>query len=72
MGDNIEKLWTLEDVADFCRVKPSVIRYWISNESLPCMKIGKYLRFDPGDVLEWIECRKERQKWTGSELARVQ
>lgn len=65
MNSANEKLWTIDDVAEYFRVKPSVVKYWITSERLPCLKIGKHVRFDPEEIKEWIKCRKERQGYTG-------
>jgi len=60
MRNQDDKLWIIDDVAEYLQVKVSVIRYWIYNERLPCLKIGKHLRFDPEDIREWIEQRKSQ------------
>lgn len=58
MKTTIDKLWTIENVADFCQVKPSVVKYWLYNTDIPFVKLGKHPRFDPMDLKEWIEKQK--------------
>lgn len=54
MKQSPEKLWTIEDVAEFCRVKPSVIRYWLRNTDIPHIRLGKHIRFEPEKVKGWV------------------
>ena len=58
MAQPKEQLWTIEDVAEFCRVKPSVIKHWVYSRSIPYIKIGKRILFDEDDLQEWIERQK--------------
>ena len=58
MAQPKEQLWTIEDVAEFCRVKPSVIKHWVYTRSIPFIKIGKQILFDKEDLKEWIERQK--------------
>jgi len=58
MKSETQKLWTIEDVAEFCQVKVSVVKYWIYTKSIPYIKIGKQILFDKGDLEEWIEKQK--------------
>ncbi len=53
-----KELLTVEEMAAKLKVKPS----WIyvrtmqtGADSIPRVRIGKYLRFNPGAVMEWIE-----------------
>ena len=66
-----DRLWTIDDVAEYLRVKASVVKYWIHNERLPCMKIGKHLRFDPEDVREWVEGQKTSVPLNPGDLSRI-
>lgn len=53
-----DKLWTIDDVADYCCVKPSVIRFWVQNCQIPYLRLGKFIRFDSEEVRGWVEDRK--------------
>lgn len=55
-----EKLWTIKEVAEFLRVKQSVVKYWLYNSDIPHIKLGKHYRFDPEDIREWIDGNKTR------------
>ena len=58
-GGAIE-LWKAADVAAYLRVHPKDVYELTALRGLPCLRIGRRLRFDPGDVLRWVEARKER------------
>lgn len=53
-----QELLTINEMADRLKVKPS----WLYSRTkqtginaIPRIKFGKYLRFNPGAVMEWIE-----------------
>jgi len=60
MKTNTEQLWTIEDVAEYCRVKPSVVKYWVQQGEIPFIKLGKFHRFDPKEIGDWVEEKKMR------------
>ena len=35
------------------------LRRWTVSERLPCIRVGRLVRFDPGDVSRWLSARKE-------------
>ena len=57
-----DTLLTIDDLADKLKVPKSWI-YARTKQSgpgtIPRIKIGKYLRFDWGDVWEWIQQQQE-------------
>jgi predicted DNA-binding transcriptional regulator AlpA len=53
-----DRLWTIEDVADFCRVKVSVVRHWQYTAGIPYTKLGRAVRFDPVEVKTWVNSHK--------------
>jgi excisionase family DNA binding protein len=55
-----QPLMSYKQVAAFFGVKPRTIRTWTSRRygSLPCIKVGAVVRFDPEDVHEFA--RKHR------------
>lgn len=54
-----DRLWTLEDVAQFLQVKPSVVRYWARNREIPYVRLGRCIRFKQADIVNWVN-GKER------------
>jgi len=55
-----QELLTIEEMAEKLKVKPSWLYFRTmqnGNNAIPRVKIGKYLRFNPGAVMEWIEAQ---------------
>ena len=52
-------LLTLEDVSRALRVNPRTVRRMVAARRIPCVRIGRRLRFVPGDVFRWLESRRE-------------
>lgn len=53
-----QELLTIEEMADRLKVKKSWLYFRCMNtgaNSIPRVKIGKYLRFDPVKIMQWIE-----------------
>lgn len=61
MTPNLEALWTVADVARFL----SMSRQWVYKHaelgSLPCVRFGASLRFQPSEVRRYVEQRAQRQ-----------
>ena len=56
-SNEVETLWTAEDVADFLNISLQYV-YRLSREgTIPSMKIGAALRFRQSDIESWIEAR---------------
>ena len=53
------RLMTLVEVADYLRVSAKTIRRLVAGRKLPCIRLGRVLRFQPADVDRWVEARKE-------------
>ncbi len=59
------KLLTVEELAQNLRVEKS----WVyartretGNNTMPRLKVGKYLRFVMGDILKWLECQNQLER----------
>ena len=59
----MKELLTINELADLLKIPVS----WIysrtrikSEESIPCVRIGKYARFDECEELEWL--KRQQQK----------
>lgn len=67
-----DKLWTPKDLADYLSVKESVIKYWVRNHEIPYIRIGRQVRFDREDILEWISAKSNAPRFVDMrELRRV-
>lgn len=53
------KYLTIEDVAEMLQVTRGTI-YNFKKKGLPFIKIGKTLRFDQEEVIDWVKSNNER------------
>ncbi len=53
MNDS-NKIMTLEEVADYLRVKPQTIYTWAQEKKIPAAKLGKEWRFRKSVVDKWF------------------
>jgi excisionase family DNA binding protein len=50
-----EELLTSKDLAPLVGVThPKTVERWVREKGLPCVRIGRSLRFRRGDVLRWL------------------
>ena len=57
-----KKLLTIKEAAEFLNIKISRLRTAIFKNEIPYLKIGRLVRFDTSDLLNWIEEKKEESK----------
>lgn len=59
------KLMTIEEVAEYLRVKRSTVCEWAKESKVAAAKVGRLWRFDRTEVEEWVKRQKpgtERQR----------
>ena len=54
----LDRLLTVEDLAEKLQVKPRTIYQWVHERYIPVVKLGSLVRFKPGTVIEWLEKRE--------------
>ena len=54
----LPRLLTLPEVAVFLSVSPKTVRRLVSR-GLPCVRLGRVVRFRQADLLRFVEARKE-------------
>jgi excisionase family DNA binding protein len=54
----MERLLTVEEVANWLQVKPRTIYQWVHEGYIPVIKLGALVRFNQGSVTEWIRKRE--------------
>jgi len=54
MKEENPQLMTVEDVAEYLRIKPSTVYEWASNGKLPGVKIGRLWRFERLVIEKWV------------------
>ena len=50
---------TIDDVADLLKCSVRTVNYLRTNDGLPCVKLGRLVRFSKEQVQEWLA---EKQK----------
>jgi excisionase family DNA binding protein len=53
------QLLTLREVAQFLRVSEKTVRRLVIGRRIPCVRIGRVLRFQVADLSRFVEARKE-------------
>ncbi len=58
--DMAKPLWTIEDLSAYLSVPVATIYKWRSMGDAPrAHKIGRYLRWTPADVFDWLERKRD-------------
>ena len=57
-SDELDPLLTIDEVAAVLKVSPKTIRRLIAR-GLPCVRLGRVIRFQQADLLRFVEARKE-------------
>jgi len=52
-------LWRVRDVATYLQIHEKDVYQLAALHGLPCIRFGRRLRFDRGDVFRWVSARKE-------------
>lgn len=55
----LEPLLTLRDTAALLRVSEKSVRRLVAYQRIPCLRIGRQLRFVPSDLLRWVSAKRE-------------
>lgn len=55
----MDQLLTITQVAELLSVSGKTVRRMVVARRIPCVRIGRQIRFVPGDVFRWLEARKE-------------
>lgn len=54
-----DRLLTASEVAELLSVKESWVRDATRDGRLPCVRLGRYVRYDDADVRAWVEDQKQ-------------
>lgn len=53
--EKMERLWLIEDVAEFTTIPISTLKLYVATNQIPSIKIGRHRRFDPEEIRRWIK-----------------
>lgn len=48
------RLYGLNEIAQFLRVSPKTVYYWVSRHEIPYLKVGRHVRFQVPEVVEFF------------------
>lgn len=51
----MEELMDVTELSQYLKVNPQTIYNWVSNNKVPCTKVGDLLRFKKTDIDEWLK-----------------
>jgi len=60
----MDKLLTPKQLSERLQVSPSTVYQWVHTEFVPCIRLGKCVRFDEEDVIKWLQGRKKEGRMT--------
>jgi len=55
-----EEIWTKEELAEYLKITPRMVDK-LRKQGMPCFKLGKLVRFNKEDILEWIYKNKDQK-----------
>ena len=55
MTTNSNEILTLEEVAEYLRMKPQTIYTWAQEKKIPAVKLGKEWRFKKSVIDKWFD-----------------
>lgn len=55
----MDRLLTIEQVAEYLNVSPKTVRRLAARRAIPCVRFGRAVRFAPADVIRFVAARKE-------------
>lgn len=53
-------LLTVEEAANYLKIKPNVLRRWLRAGKIPGIKLGNHWRIDEDDLKAFLEARKHK------------
>lgn len=57
MSTKLRPLLTIGDVCDIVRVGPNTVRSWLKAGTIPSLRAGQLVRFDPDEIDAWLRSR---------------
>jgi len=66
------KLATIKEISAFLKVKESTLYSWVHTDAIPFYKLNGLLRFDMGEIEEWVRASKPAPQKPSRELRMAQ
>lgn len=55
MTATLPQLLTIDQLADRLGVSTRHVRRLVAEKRVPYLKVGKFVRFDPAEIAEWLD-----------------
>ena len=55
---NPEELWRVPEVAKYLREHEKTVYAWVESRKLPCLRVGRNIRFRRSDITRWLASRE--------------
>ena len=52
-------LLTIEELSERLKIPKKTIYKWTQSNQIPCIKLGKHLRFVETDIDQWLKSKEE-------------
>ena len=62
----MEDLISIHEVSDKLKVKESTLRAWVFQRRIPCVRVGRLVRFRLTDLEKWLNQANRRQSGNGN------
>jgi excisionase family DNA binding protein len=57
-GETLMKILTVKETADILKVKPQRVYRMMSNDGLPCIRLGRQIRVDEDSLKQWLAAHR--------------
>lgn len=54
MSTELARLLTIDDVCTLVQVSPNTVRSWLQAGTIPSLRAGQLVRFDPDEIDTWL------------------
>lgn len=58
----MDQLLSIREVSEKLSVKESTLRAWVFQRKIPCVRLGRLVRFKRNDLSRWLESAGKKQK----------
>ena len=55
----MQRLLTVDEVANWLQVRPRTIYQWVHEGYIPVIKLGALVRFDQASIIAWVKKREQ-------------
>ncbi len=64
----VPKLLSIDELAERLGVTPRHVRRLVAERRVPLLRVGKFIRFDPAAIVEWLDAASQPGSTAGDGL----